>query len=179
MEEIRIHGRGGQGVVSAAELIALAAFYDGYETQAFPSFGVERNGAPIESFARIDHQAIITHEQIYKPSILIIQDSTLIDTVEIFKGIDKNTKIIINALKNRWSNPLLKAKWVYFLPATEIALKILGKNIVNTIILGALVKYTGVISLKSLKKAIRIKFANKGEKIIKKNLEAVSLINKN
>ena len=83
MEEIRIHGRGGQGVVTAAELIAMAAFYDGYEAQAFPNFGVERSGAPIQSFARIDKKTIITREQIYEPSILIIQDNTLLRLAEL------------------------------------------------------------------------------------------------
>ncbi len=178
MEQIRIHGRGGQGVVTAAELIALSAFYDGHEAQAFPSFGVERSGAPIQSFARIDNHKIITREQIYKPTILIIQDSTLIDTIEVFGGIDCNTKIIINAPENRWPQLNLKSKNLYFSPATEIALKILGKNLVNTVILGALIKYTKIISLESLKKAIVTKFASKGQEIIKKNIAAVSLINR-
>lgn len=178
MEQVRIHGRGGQGVVTAAELIALAAFYDGKEAQAFPNFGVERSGAPIQSFARIDNQVIVTREQIYEPSILIIQDSTLIGTVDIFYGINKNTKIIINAPENRWPNLHLKSKYIFFSPATEIALKILGKNIVNTVILGALVKYTGIISLKSLEKAVAVKFADKGEEIIKKNITAIAEISK-
>ncbi len=178
MEQIRIHGRGGQGVVTAAELIALAAFYDGHEAQAFPNFGVERSGAPIQSFARIDNQAIITREQIYEPSVLIIQDSTLIGNVDVFQGISKKTKIIINATKNNWSHLHLKSKHLYFSPATEIALKILGKNIVNTVILGALVKYTGLISLKSLEKAVQTKFANKGTEIIKKNIAALKMIDK-
>ncbi|MFA6995324.1 MAG: 2-oxoacid:acceptor oxidoreductase family protein [Patescibacteria group bacterium] len=176
METIRIHGRGGQGVVTAAELIAIAAFYDGHEAQAFPNFGVERSGAPIQSFARIDSRPIITREQVYEPTVLIIQDSTLIDTVDVFNGINKNTKIIINSPKNRWPNLKLKSKNLYFSPATEIALKILGRNIVNTVILGAVVKYTGLISLESLKKAVSEKFKDKGEEVIKKNIEAIKMI---
>lgn len=173
MEQIRIHGRGGQGVVTAAELIAMAAFYEGKQSQAFPIFGVERSGAPIQSFARISDQPIITREQIYQPTILIIQDATLIGTVDVFAGIDKNTKIIINAPKNRWPNLKIPSKNLYFSPATEIALKIFGKNIVNTVILGAFAKYTGLVSLKSLKKAVAEKFLDKGQEIIGKNIRAI------
>ena len=173
MEQIRIHGRGGQGVVTAAELIAIAAFYKGKESQAFPNFGVERSGAPIQSFARISDRPIITREQIYSPTVLIIQDASLIDTVDVFAGAAKNTKIIINAPVNHW--PELKKKYPFFYcsPATEIALKIFGKNIVNTVILGSFAKYTGLISLNSLKKAIAKKFADKGPEIIAKNITAI------
>ena len=100
MTQIRIHGRGGQGVVTAAELIAMAAFFDGKEAQAFPSFGVERTGAPIEAFARIDDNPIRTREHIYRPDILIIQDPTLIGTVNVTKGCGKNTKVIVNSAKD-------------------------------------------------------------------------------
>jgi len=174
MEQIRFHGRGGQGVVTAAELIALAGFFSGYEAQAFPNFGVERTGAPIQSYVRLSRQPIITREQIYKPSVLIIQDATLIDTVDIFAGSDANTKIIINAPTNRWPNLKLKSRQIYFSPATEIALEIIGKNITNTVILGAFAKYTGLITLEALKKAIKEKFADKGPEIIAKNIAAVT-----
>ena len=180
MEQIRIHGRGGQGVVTAAELIALAAFYDGHEAQAFPNFGVERSGAPIQSYARISEQAIITREQVYQPTILIIQDNTLLNSQMdlLLKGVQQNTKIIINASKNIWPELEQLTKYIYCTPATEVALKILGKNIVNTVILGALIKYTGVITLDSLKKAIHTKFAGKKADLISKNIKAVSLIGK-
>jgi pyruvate ferredoxin oxidoreductase gamma subunit len=175
MKTVRIHGRGGQGVVTAAELIAIAAFYDGQYSQAFPSFGVERSGAPIQSFARIDDEPIITREQIYRPDVLIIQDNTLIDSAasEIFAGADKNTLVIINAAANRWPALPLKSTKIYFTPATDIALKILGRNIVNTVILGSFIKYTGLISLESLKKAVAEKFADKGPEMISKNIRAV------
>lgn len=84
MEQIRIHGRGGQGVVTAAEIIALAAFYENLKAQAFPSFGVERTGAPIQSFVRISKTPIITREQIYNPSVLIIQDASLLESLDVF-----------------------------------------------------------------------------------------------
>lgn len=172
LEQIRIHGRGGQGVVTAAELIAIAAFYDGLEAQAFPNFGVERTGAPIQAYARISRKKITTREQIYEPSVLIIQDSSLLDSDNILAGINDKTKIIINAKKNRWEE-LKNKKNLYFSPATEIALEIIGKNIVNTVILGAFAKFTKLVSLESLKRAIEIKFKDKGEEIIEKNIKAI------
>lgn len=175
-EQIRIHGRGGQGVVTAAELIAIAAFYEGKYAQAFPNFGVERSGAPIQSYVRISDQEIITHEQIYKPSVLIIADATLIGHVDVFSGSDKNTIIIINGQRENYPNLKLKTKKIYFAPATETALEIFGKNIVNTIILGAFAKHTGLISLKSLEDAIKEKFKDKGEEIIRKNIQAIDKI---
>ena len=172
IEQIRIHGRGGQGVVTAAELIAMAAFYDGLEAQAFPNFGVERSGAPIQSYARISKEKILTREQIYQPSVLIIQDSSLLDSNNLLTGVNNDTKIIINAKENRWPE-LKNRKNVFFSPATEIALEIIGKNIVNTVILGAFIKETKLISLNSLKKAIKEKFRDKGELIINKNIKAI------
>lgn len=175
IEQIRIHGRGGQGVVTAAELIAMAAFYDGLEAQAFPNFGVERSGAPIQSYARISEEKILTREQVYTPSVLIIQDSSLLDTNDLLTGTTEETKIIINAPENRWSQ-LEGRKNVFFTPATEIALEVIGRNIVNTVILGAFVKETKLISLASLKKAVRVKFKEKGDKIINKNIEAIEKV---
>ena len=174
MTQIRIHGRGGQGVVTAAELIAMAAFFDGKQAQAFPSFGVERTGAPIEAFARIAEKPIRTREHIYRPDILIIQDPTLISTVDVAKGCDKNTKVIVNSAKDITDLKInLPVKNIFILDATAIALKEIGRNIVNTVILGALSRSTGIITLESLKKAIKQKFASKGEEIINKNIKAI------
>jgi len=173
MIEIRIHGRGGQGVVTAAELIATAAFKGGREAQAFPSFGAERTGAPVESFARIDDQPIITRQQIYRPDILIIQDPSLLETPEVAKGVDKKTIIIINTAKTKAE---LKINFplnnIHTIDATKIALEIIGKNIVNTVILGSFAKATGLISLKSLTEAIEEKFAGHNE-LIAKNIRAI------
>ena len=108
--------------------------------------------------------------------MLIIADATLIGHVDVFTGIDKNTKIIINGRQEDYKNLKLVSKNIYFTPATETALEIFGKNIVNTIILGAFAKYTGLISLNSLEKAIREKFKDKGEEIIKKNIQAIKKI---
>jgi pyruvate ferredoxin oxidoreductase gamma subunit len=174
MEQIRIHGRGGQGVVTAAELIAMAAFYEGREAQAFPSFGVERTGAPIQSFARISDTRIVTREQIYKPTVLIIQDATLLETVDVFYGASAKTIVIINSAENKWPELNQRFPRLYFTPATEIAMKIFGKNMVNTVILGAFAKHTKLVSLESLKKAVAEKFSEKGAAIIAKNIQAIT-----
>ncbi len=175
MIQIRIHGRGGQGVVTAAELIAIAAFKAGKQAQAFPSFGVERTGAPVESFVRIDDKPIIIREQIYSPNILIIQDATLLDTVDMACGCDKKTIIIINTAKSKDEIKInLPKNNIHTIDATKIALEILGKNIVNTVILGAFAKVTGLVSLASLKQAIEEKFSGRVE-LINKNIKAVEL----
>lgn len=182
MKEIRIHGRGGQGVVTGAELIASAGFFSGLEAQAFPLFGVERTGAPISAFARLSDKKIITKDQIYHPDFLIIQDQTLLSDKNIFTGISDKTIIVINSAKNKKElasqikeilNINVKEKNIYSTPATEIALRIIGKNIVNTVILGSFAKVSGLIDLKSLEKAITEKFKNKGISIVQNNLKAI------
>ena len=175
MHQIRIHGRGGQGVVTAAELIAAAAFKDGKFAQAFPSFGVERTGAPIEAFARIDKKQIRTREQVNNPDILIIQDSTLIDNERIKRGCGGKTVININTAKEKKDIKIkgVAAKNIYAVNATKIALATLGKNIVNTTILGAFARATGLVSLNSLKEAIKEKFKDKGIETVNKNISAI------
>ena len=172
MKQIRIHGRGGQGVVTAAELTAISAFNDGHEAQAFPSFGVERTGAPIESFVRIDDKPIRTREQVQEPDILIIQDASLLGAVDVLKGCNKNTKIVINSSQDKKYLKLPQEN-LFVIDATKIALKILGKNIVNTVILGAFAKAEELVSLEALEKAIKQKFAHKSQDVIDKNIEAV------
>jgi len=174
MIQIRIHGRGGQGVVTAAELIAMAAFYQGRESQAFPSFGVERTGAPIEAFVRISDRPIRTREHVYQPDVLIIQDPTLLNTIDVVRGAKKDTKLIINTNQARESIKInLSKDNLFTVDATAIALKIIGKNLVNTVILGAFAKVTGLVSLTSLEKAIKEKFCDKGTDIIDKNIVAI------
>ncbi len=174
MRQIRIHGRGGQGVVTAAELIAIAAFNDGKKAQAFPSFGVERTGAPIEAFARIAKESIRTREHVYSPDVLIIQDPTLLGTVDVAHGANENTIVIINTTKQKSEiRKLLPLKNIYAIDATKIALDIIGKNLMNTVILGAFAQVTGLVSLPALKKAVEQKFGSKGEEIVNKNIQAI------
>jgi pyruvate ferredoxin oxidoreductase gamma subunit len=173
MIQIRFHGRGGQGVVTAAELIAIAAFKNGKQAQAFPSFGVERTGAPVEAYARIDDKPIIIREQIYQPNILIIQDASLLDSIDMAKGANKKTIAIINTGKAKQDLKInLPQANIYTIDATKIALEIIGKNIVNTVILGAFAKITGLVDLESLKEAIKEKFSGHDE-LIAKNIKAI------
>lgn len=175
MQQIRIHGRGGQGVVTAAELIAIAAFNDGQEAQAFPSFGVERTGAPIEAFARIDKQPIRTREHVHEPNVLIVQDPSLLEVIDVTKGCNDQTLVIINTKKKKDEIKVnLPQKNIFTLDATKIALDEIGRNIVNTVILGAFAKATGVVTLASLKKAIKQKFSAKGQSLVDKNINAIT-----
>lgn len=176
MKQVRIHGRGGQGVVTAAELIAIAAFIDNKETQAFPSFGVERTGAPIEAFARIDDAPIRTREHVYRPDVLIIQDASVMDTVDVAKGCNEKTIAIINTSLSKNAIKLdLPQENIFPIDATKIALEILGRNIVNTIILGTVAKSTDLFSLDAVKKAIKQKFGGKSQELVDKNIKAVEL----
>lgn len=187
MVQIRLHGRGGQGVVTAAELIAIAAFADGRQAQAFPSFGVERTGAPIQAFTRIDDDFIRTREQVKNPDILVILDSSLLETVDMTSDCDQDTLIIINTAKDKDELNLtyssekkkLPAKNIFVVDATKIALEILGRNLANTTILGTLARAIDLISLEGLKKAIRQKFEEKGSEIVDKNIKAVEKAYKN
>jgi pyruvate ferredoxin oxidoreductase gamma subunit len=180
MIQVRIHGRGGQGVVTAAELIAIAAFKDGKISQAFPSFGVERTGAPIESYARIDEKPIRTHEQVYEPDAIVIVDPTLIGIIDVAKGASPKTKIIVNTREDKNNLKInLPKENIYTVDATKIALEIFGKNLSNTVILGAFAKDTGLITLDGLKAAIKEKFSDKGAEIISKNIKAIEAAYKN
>lgn len=172
MIEIRLHGRGGQGTVTAAELIAEAAFCDGKFSQAFPSFGIERRGAPVEAFARISDAPISLRSKIYRPDYLIIQDPTLVNLPEVRQGITPKTFIVINTEKNAGDFKKLFAKNItQTIPATQIALQILGKPIINTILLGAFAGVCDLLSPVSLTKAINARF--KGD-IAQKNIKAMN-----
>jgi pyruvate ferredoxin oxidoreductase gamma subunit len=165
MISIRIHGRGGQGSVTAAELIAAAAFYDGKSSQAFPNFGVERRGAPVTAFVRIDDNFIRLRSQVYNPDYVIIQDPTLIGGVDVFAGLKKDGVAIINTDKDEET----KGVNTMAVPAVDIAIEIIGRPIVNTILLGAFAGRSGLISLKSVEKAISEQFS---KEIAAKNILA-------
>ena len=165
MIEIRLHGRGGQGAVTASEVLAIAAFRDGKFSQAFPSFGPERTGAPVESYCRINKKFISIRTHIYEPDYLIVLDPSLLETVDITKGLKKKGVIIINSEEK----PKLNFK-SYYVNATKIAVETLGRAIVNTSMLGAFAKATKLVSLKSIEEALAEKFSND---LLEKNIRAV------
>lgn len=164
MFEIRLHGRGGQGVVTGAELLSVAAFDEGRHAQAFPSFGSERMGAPVVSFCRIDDRAIRLREPIMEPDALIIQDSTLLHSIDLFAGLKPDGYILINS--RRSFEVLGIADFVERFPphhvcgiaATSLAMKHIGRPIPNAVLLGAFAAITKRITFESVERAIREKF---------------------
>ncbi len=161
MIEIRFHGRGGQGAVTAAEILAKAAFEDGKYSQAFPFFGVERRGAPVMAFTRIDDKPIRVRYQVQNPDYVVVLDDGLLDVVDVFSGIKEDSKVIINTNKKE----KIENKDVCDIDATGIALDNLGVPIVNTVMLGSFAKNSGEVSIDSILKVIKETFPGKiGEK---------------
>jgi pyruvate ferredoxin oxidoreductase gamma subunit len=164
MFQVRIHGRGGQGVVSGAEMLSVAAFLEGRYAQAFPSFGSERMGAPVMAFCRIDDREIRLREPVITPDALIIQDPTLLYQVELFKGLAPEGYILINSTRGFAELGLsdftrrFSPERLCTLPATELALKHVGRPVPNAALLGGFAAVTGQIKLSSVVAAIREKF---------------------
>ncbi len=165
MFQIRIHGRGGQGVVTAAEMLSIAAFDEGKHAQAIPSFGSERMGAPVVAYVRIDDDPIELTEPVMRPDLLIIQDPTLFHAVDVFAGLADDGFLLVNTAR-----PLpelhiddalahLPEHHAYTVAATELAVRHLGRATPNTALLGALTALTDVLHLESVIKAINDKFS--------------------
>jgi len=165
MFQVRIHGRGGQGVVTAAELLSIAAFSEGREAQAFPTFGSERTGAPVVAFCRIDDKPIRSREPISEPDAVIVQDPTLLHQVDLFGGLSPDGYLIVNTGRSFEELGLgefvaqFRPERLLTVPATELAREHLGKPVPNAALLGAFAALTGVVSLDSVAEAIRAKFA--------------------
>ncbi|MCR4335040.1 MAG: 2-oxoacid:acceptor oxidoreductase family protein [archaeon] len=176
MKEIRLHARAGQGMVTGAELIALAANYEGKSSQAFPFFGSEKRGPPVEAYARIDNKPITIYEEIGEPDIVIVGDASIMSSVDVCSGLKKDGIVIINSTKKPGEFGL-KTKRVFTVDATKVALKHFKKLILNTVMLGAFCKVTGVVKLESVKRAIREKLGGKfPEKMVEANINAIQEI---
>ncbi len=167
MIEIRFHGRGGQGAVTASELLARAAFNEGKDVQSFPMYGVERRGAPVTAFTRIDSKAVRNKAQIHEPDIVIVMDMALLDAVDVTAGLKPGGKVILNTGKSPDEIDLGIDNPVYTVDASSIAVKHrLGSKvapIVNTAILGAIVGATGVVKIETLLEVVRNKAPAKKE----------------
>jgi pyruvate ferredoxin oxidoreductase gamma subunit len=167
MFQVRIHGRGGQGVVTAAELLSVAGFREGRHAQAFPSFGSERTGAPVVAFCRLDNRPIRLREPILAPDALIIQDPTLLHQVDVFGGLTAQGYILINTSRTFEQLGLgefatgFRAERLHTVPATEFALKHIGRPLPNAALLGGFAALTEQISLESVSAAICEKFPTK------------------
>ena len=172
--EIVFHGRGGQGAVTAANLLVAAALKDGNKgVQAFPFFGAERRGAPVRAFARISEKEVHLRSEIYTPDIVIVLDESIMDIVDVLKGLKEDGKILINTRKKPNDFDFSKKFNVATVDATGIALKneilVGGIHVVNTPILGAIPKILDNVTLKSIKEIVKEKW--KGE-LSDKNIAA-------
>ncbi len=162
MVEFRWHGRGGQGAWTASDLLARTALADGKYIQSFPEFGTERMGAPVTAFTRISTKPIRLHCAIYDPDVVVVLDNTLLKTVPVTAGLNRDEDLlIINSSKEpavlKEALKVTKGK-VWTVPATEIALKILGTPITNTALLGVVAKATGVVTLEGIHETLKVRF---------------------
>jgi pyruvate ferredoxin oxidoreductase gamma subunit len=162
--EVRIHGRGGQGVVTAAEMLSVAAFDEGWHAQAFPSFGSERTGAPVVSFCRFSDARIRTREPVAEPDALIVQDPTLLHQVDLFAGLGRGGYVLVNTGRDIGSLGLgelaesLEPGRLVAAPASAIARELLGRPLPNAALLGGFAALTGRLRLGSVVAAIEERF---------------------
>ncbi len=168
---MRIHGRGGQGAVTLAELVALAAIKEGKYAQSFPAFGPERRGAPVEAFLRVDDEPIRERTGITEPDDICVLDPTLLKTIDVTAGLKNGGTLILNTKKNggdiRYEYGI-KSR-IATLNATDIARKCIGMPITNTTMAGSLLKVTNIVKLESMEEQMKERFGN----YAKGNIEAM------
>ncbi|MGE5828916.1 MAG: 2-oxoacid:acceptor oxidoreductase family protein [Micromonosporaceae bacterium] len=161
MFQVRVHGRGGQGVVTAAELLSVAAFNEGRWAQAFPSFGSERTGAPVVAFCRIDDRPIRLREPIVDPDAVIVQDPTLLRQVDVFAGLHPGGFVLLNSGRD-WAElgmaQLSGSAHALIVPATRLAMTHVGRPVPNAALLGGFAALTGTVGLGAVEAAIRERF---------------------
>ncbi len=182
MFEVRFHGRGGQGVVTAAELLSIAGFVEGYWAQAIPSFGSERMGAPVVAFCRLHDREIRAREPITNPDAVIIQDPTLLLQVKVLEGLSPKGFVLINSTRTPDRLGIddvlrvLPAGHARTLPATDLALRHIGRPVPNAALLAGLCAMTGLLRLDSVLSAIRQRFkGDMGERNVAAAREAFAL----
>jgi 2-oxoacid:acceptor oxidoreductase gamma subunit (pyruvate/2-ketoisovalerate family) len=159
--EFRWHGRGGQGAWTASEVLARTAIYEGKYIQSFPEFGPERMGAPVTAFTRISTEPIRIHCAVYEPDVVVVLDPTLLKAVPVASGVSENGIIIINSADEPAKvreNLKTEKGTLWTIPATQIALRLLGMPITNTAMLGTVARATAVVSLESIEKTIKERF---------------------
>jgi len=173
LQEVRWHGRGGQGAWTASELLAKAAIHEGKYIQSFPEFGPERMGAPVRAFTRISNEPINMHCSIYNPQVAVVLDPTLLNTIPVAEGLTEDGILIVNTQetpeKIRQKLGLVEQK-AWTVPATDIAVRILGMTITNTAMLGAVARAAEIVDLRSLEKVVKERFP---AKIAERNMEVI------
>jgi pyruvate ferredoxin oxidoreductase gamma subunit len=170
---VRVHGRGGQGVVTAAELLSMAAFDQGLHAQALPSFGSERTGAPVVAGCRIEDRTIRSHDPVTRPDVVVIQDPTLLADPSVLAGLAEDGIVLVNTSKpveglRRSSGAGARARWIG-VPASDLAREALGRPLPNTALVGALAAVTGALQPAAVASAIRRRFA--GSALVEANAE--------
>ena len=161
LKEFRWHGRGGQGAWTASELLARAAINEGKYIQSFPEFGPERMGAPVKAYTRISDEPIRLHCAVYNPTLAAVMDPTLLATVPVTDGLGKEGILIINSPKDpkKIKEELKMTEGtVWTVSATDLAMRILGRPITNTAMLGAVARATDVVKMDSIEKAVKDRF---------------------
>ena len=174
LQEVRWHGRGGQGVWTASELLAKAAIHEGKYIQSFPEFGPERMGAPVRAYTRISDRPINLHCAIYRPNVAVILDPTLFKTVPLAEGLPEDGVLIVNTRESpaKVRKQLeIAGRKVWTVPATDIAFRTLGRPVSNTAMLGAVARASGIVGLESIEKAVKERFS---PKMAEKNVEVVN-----
>lgn len=174
--EIRWHGRGGQGVVTANEILAGAALKEGRYIKAFPEFGPERMGAPIRAFARISDRPINVHSQVYYPDVVLVIDPTLLKVGNVVEGLKEDGTVIANFPEDnvKLGEVVDRKDNVHAVNATRIALEEIGRPLTNTAMLGALVRVTGVVGIESIIEGMESKMSGKlSKEMMDKNLKAI------
>jgi pyruvate ferredoxin oxidoreductase gamma subunit len=172
LQEIRWHGRGGQGGFTAARLLGMAAsLYENYYVQAFPSFGPERRGAPVLGFTRIDSEPIHDHSKVYRCDYVVVLDESLLDVVDVREGLQPDGVLLINSGKDGSHFAAASKHRVYTIDASSIAQEVLQQPVVNTAMFGALVAVSGLVSLEAALRAVELTLP---EAIWEKNQQVVN-----
>lgn len=175
MYEIRWHGRGGQGVVTASEILATSVLKENKYIQSFPEFGPERMGAPVKAFTRINDEPINIHSQVYTPDAVVVLDSTLLETVNVCDGLKDNGILIVNTTRDKKDiqETLNYSGKIYTVDGTGIALETIGKPIANVCCVGALARVTGIVKKENLIETVREMLGAKfSHKIVDGNIHA-------
>ena len=162
MQEVRFHGRAGQGILTASRLFAQAAIVDGKYAQAFPDFGPERLGAPVQAFARIDEQPIEIRSQVYTPNAVAVFEESLLSKVPVTRGMVPKGQLVVNSVGKSSAEVKKMGKDVgvdvYLVDADQIAVDLIGSPTVSTIMLGALAGASGFVTADSLESSVRERF---------------------
>lgn len=176
LTEVRFHGRGGQGVVTSADILAVACFKEGHYTLSFPSFGAEKRGTPVASFLRISDKPIVLRDEIYTPDYVVVMDPSLFGVVKVEEGIKNGGMIVANYAENadKLKGILHTTADITTINATKLAMEELGRPITNTAMVGAFVGATNIIKIETLKETI-VEWFGKNQKLADKNVKLIEM----